>query len=113
MDIRGPRLRKQSDEALAFTSSMGFDGRIAGHIIAVNTAHMIGLVESGEVGRPTGARCLSFLLDASPKIRPGSKAEDFHQQLEQDAVDALGVEVAGYLNYGKSRNDQVATAIRM
>jgi len=61
----------------------------------------------------TGAKCLGFLLDASPEFRPGSKAEDFHQQLEQDAVDALGVEVAGYVNYGKSRNDQVATAIRM
>ena len=113
MDIRGPRLRKPSDEALAFTSSMAADGRIARHIIAVNMAHMAALVRAGEVDRETGGRIMRYLLEASPEIPPDAMAEDFHQRLEQQAVDNLGVETAGYLNYGKSRNDQVATAIRM
>ncbi len=113
MDIRGPRLRKPSEEALEFTSSMSWDGRIARHVIRVNMAHMVALVKSGEVEPPTGARCMKFLKGASSSVSPDSRAEDFHQQLEQDAVDALGVETAGFLNYGKSRNDQVATAIRM
>ncbi len=113
MDIRGPRLRQPSERALAFTSSMAADGRIARHVIAVNVAQMAALVRAGEVDRETGAKCLKFLLGASSEIAPGTRAEDFHQQLEQRAVDALGVGVAGYLNYGKSRNDQVATAIRM
>jgi len=113
MDIRGPRLRKPSERALAFTSSMAADGRIARHIIAVNVAHMLALVKAGEVDREAGAKCISFLLGASPEISSDAKAEDFHQQLEQQAVDALGVGTAGYLNYGKSRNDQVAAAIRM
>jgi argininosuccinate lyase len=113
MDIRGPRLRKPSDGALEFTSSMAWDGRIARHVIGVNMAHMVALVEAGEVDRSSGAKCIRFLLGASAEIPRGARAEDFHQQLEQDAVDALGVETAGFLNYGKSRNDQVATAIRM
>ncbi|HEV2138899.1 MAG TPA: argininosuccinate lyase [Nitrososphaerales archaeon] len=113
MDIRGPRLRKPSDEALAFTSSMASDGRIARHVIGVNMAHMAALVRAGKVDRTTAAKCMGFLLSASSEIAPDAKAEDFHQQLEQDAVDALGVNTAGSLNYGKSRNDQVATAIRM
>ncbi len=113
MDIRGPRLRKPSDEALEFTSSMSWDGRIARHVIRVNMAHMAALVKSGEVEPQTGAKCMKFLKGVSSAISPDTKAEDFHQQLEQDAVDALGVETAGFLNYGKSRNDQVATAIRM
>ncbi|MDG6914238.1 MAG: argininosuccinate lyase [Nitrososphaerota archaeon] len=113
MDIRGPRLRKPSDEALAFTSSMADDGRIARKVILVNLAHMVALVRAGEVDRKVGARCAKFLAGASAEILPGAKAEDFHQQLEQAAVDALGVETAGFINYGKSRNDQVATAIRM
>jgi argininosuccinate lyase len=113
MDIRGPRLRKPSDEALAFTSSMAWDGRIARHVIRVNMAHMAALVDSGEVDRDVGAKCIQFLTGASPLVDPDAKAEDYHQQLEQDAVDALGVEIAGFLNFGKSRNDQVATAIRM
>ena len=113
MDIRGPRLRKPSEGALAFTSSMAADGRIARHVIAVNTAHMAALVKAGEVQREVGAKCLRFLSRARLDVPPGAKAEDFHQQLEQEAVDSLGVETAGFLNYGKSRNDQVATAIRM
>ncbi len=113
MDIRGPRLRKPSDEALAFTSSMADDGRIARQVILVNLAHMAALVRAGEVDRKLGAKCVKFLVGASAEIPPGAKSEDFHQQLEQAAVDSLGVETAGFLNYGKSRNDQVATAIRM
>jgi len=113
MDIRGPRLRKPSEGALSFTSSRAADGRIARHVIAVNVAHMAALVKAGEVDRDVGAKCINFLLGASPEISPNAKAEDFHQQLEQQAVDALGIETAGYLNYGKSRNDQVAAAIRM
>ena len=92
---------------------MAADGRIARHVIAVNMAHMAALVEAGEVDRATGGKVVKFLMGASPEISPDAKAEDFHQQLEQQAVDALGVDVAGYMNYGKSRNDQVATAIRM
>ncbi len=92
---------------------MAADGRIARHVITVNMAHMAALVQAGEVDRATGGKVVKFLLGASPAISPDSKAEDFHQQLEQQAVDALGVQTAGFLNYGKSRNDQVAAAIRM
>jgi argininosuccinate lyase len=113
MDIRGPRLRKPSDEALAFTSSMADDARIARHVILVNVAHMVALVRAGEVNRKNAGKTMQFLLSTSPEINENDKGEDFHQELEQKAVDALGVETAGMLNYGKSRNDQVATAIRM
>ena len=113
MDIRGTRLRKPSDEALAFTSSMADDGRIARQVISVNMAHMAALVRAKEVDHQVGAKCMKFLTGASSEISPGATSEDFHQQLEQEAVDLLGVETAGFLNYGKSRNDQVATAIRM
>ncbi len=113
MDIRGPRLRQPSEKALAFTSSMAADGRIARHVVMVNVAHMAALVRAGEVDGRTGTKVMGFLISAKAEVQPSAKAEDFHQQLEQDAVDALGVDAAGALNYGKSRNDQVATAIRM
>ncbi len=113
MDVRGRRLRKRSDEVTAFTSSMAFDGQIARQTIRTNMAHMISLIEGKEVRRDVGRKCLAFLSAAPLTVRRGAIAEDFHQLLEQQAVDALGVEVAGYLNLGKSRNDQVATAIRM
>jgi len=79
----------------------------------VNQAHMVSLVRGKEVGRVVGANCLKFLQETSTKVDPESLTEDYHQFLEQAAVDSLGVDTAGYLNLGKSRNDQVATAIRM
>ncbi len=113
MDVRGRRLRKQSDDSLAFTSSLGSDRRLGKWVVLVNMAHMVSLFEEGEVDRATAARCLRFLEAAGPDIAEGPGAEDIHQLVEQKAVDALGVKAAGFLNYGKSRNDQVATAIRM
>ncbi len=113
MDIRGPRLKKQSDAALEFTSSMRSDAKIARQVIRVNMAHMVALVRSGEVTGETGSACAGFLLSASPAMGQGTKSEDYHQRLEQEAVDSLGVATAGFLNFGKSRNDQVAAAVRM
>ena len=79
----------------------------------MNQAHMISLVRSGEVGKLVGAKCLRFLDGATTLVDPDVLTEDYHQLLEQAAVDSLGVDTAGYLNLGKSRNDQVATALRM
>jgi len=113
VDVRGRRLRKRTDEIIAFTSSIAFDGPIADHVIRTNMAHMVSLMKGGEVDPSIGSKCLRFLSKAKTSIGEDTAAEDFHQMLEQEAVDALGVEVAGQLNLGKSRNDQVATAIRM
>jgi argininosuccinate lyase len=76
-------------------------------------AHMLSLMKSGEVGKKQGAECLRFLdgLPEHPRLEPSS--EDVHHSLEQQAIKSIGMEAAGYLNLGKSRNDQVATALRM
>ncbi len=113
MDVRGRRLRKQSDESGAFTSSTVSDERIAAHVIRINMAHMVSLLKAGAVPRDEGVETLRFLTGLTPPRSADRVCEDYHQRLEQDAVDALGVKTAGYLNLGKSRNDQVATAIRM
>ena len=111
--LRGSRIKRSSKKANEFTSSVGFDAPLAPHVVRINMAHMVSLVKSGEVGKKQGAACLAFLkgLPAEYKLDPTS--EDVHHSLEQDAIKAIGMETAGYLNFGKSRNDQVATAIRM
>ncbi|TLY17353.1 MAG: argininosuccinate lyase, partial [Thaumarchaeota archaeon] len=101
-----------NESATGFISSIGFDAPIARHVIRINTAHMLTLIRGGEVKKGIGAECLKFLLEAAPETTTG-QFEDIHQAIEQSAVDRLGVEKAGFLNLGKSRNDQVASAIRM
>ena len=76
-------------------------------------AHMVSLLRSGEVGEKEGLACIRFLdrLPEGMKLDPST--EDVHHWLEQKAVASIGMEAAGFLNLGKSRNDQVATALRM
>jgi argininosuccinate lyase len=111
--LRGSRIRRSSKEANDFTSSVGFDGPLSGHVVKINMAHMVSLVKSGEVGQKEGAACLAFLSGLPTKMDLDPSTEDVHHWLEQKAIASVGIDAAGYLNLGKSRNDQVATALRM
>jgi len=50
---------------------------------------------------------------ASGAFRPGPTDEDVHGALERRLVELVGVELGGRLRAGRSRNDQIATLIRM
>ena len=111
--LRGSRIKRTSKKANYFTSSVSFDGPLSRHVVKINMAHMLSLLRSGEVSKQVGTACLRFLdrLPDSMKVDPST--EDVHHWLEQKAVASIGMDAAGYLNLGKSRNDQVATALRM
>jgi argininosuccinate lyase len=112
-DVRGRRLKKFGDSATHFISSIESDQRLLKHVVKINMAHMLALVKSGEVSAKVGRRCLKLLKEPGLEPRIDREAEDIHELVEQYAVNRLGINVAGFLNLGKSRNDQVATAIRM
>jgi argininosuccinate lyase len=111
--LRGNRVKRSSKRANDFISSIGFDSPITKHVVSINMAHMLALARSKEVTPSVASACLGFLdsLPAEMKLDPGT--EDVHHMIEQEAIRAVGMETAGFMNYGKSRNDQVATAVRM
>jgi argininosuccinate lyase len=114
VDIRGKRLNRFSDESLRFTSSIKFDHPIAKHVVRINMAYTLSLMDKGFIDGSTAKKILSALLElleGEPTV--DRHVEDIHDAVEQHLVNKLGVEVGGYLNWGKSRNDQVATALRM
>ncbi len=76
-------------------------------------AHILSLLRSGEVGTETAAPCLEFFLRLPEAMRLDKETEDIHHMIEQEAIRKIGIEKAGQINLGKSRNDQVVTAIRM
>lgn len=111
--LRGNRVKKSSKRANDFISSISFDGPISKHVVTINMAHMLALLKSKEVDRPTASACLRF-LDGMPAIMElDGGTEDVHHMIEQHAIREIGMDAAGFLNFGKSRNDQVATAVRM
>ena len=50
---------------------------------------------------------------ADGRFRPAAGDEDVHSALERGLIDIVGTELGGKLRAGRSRNDQIATLIRM
>jgi len=110
IQVTGKRLKKQNREVTKFISSLASDKRISKHVLMINMAHVLALHKSGYISKEDTVSILRFLnsFKLSDELD-----EDIHYMLERHAIDKLGIKVAGQMNLGKSRNDQVATAIRM
>jgi argininosuccinate lyase len=111
--LRGNRVKRSSKKANDFISSIGFDAPLTKHVVSINMAHMLALLRSKEVRQDVASASLRFLSGLPPDLELDPSTEDVHHMIEQEAIKAIGMDKAGYLNLGKSRNDQVATALRM
>jgi argininosuccinate lyase len=111
--LRGNRVKRSSKRANDFISSIGFDSPITKHVVSINMAHMLALQRGGEVDPSVASACLRFLSGVPPELALDPETEDVHHMIEQEAIKSVGMDSAGFMNFGKSRNDQVATAIRM
>jgi argininosuccinate lyase len=100
-----------------FTSSVSFDKRLYRHDIAGSMAHARMLQQ---VGVLTDAECeaiVTGLRDIQTEIERGDFAwslslEDVHMNIEARLTERIGV-AGKKLHTGRSRNDQVATDIRL
>jgi argininosuccinate lyase len=111
--LRGNRVKRSSRRANDFVSSIGFDSPITKHVVSINMAHMLALARSKEVAPDVASACLGFLDGVPADLQLDASTEDVHHMIEQEAIRAIGMDNAGFMNFGKSRNDQVATAVRM
>jgi len=111
--LRKGRLTSVRKDIVKFTSSIKSDEKLLNHVVNVNKTHMIMLMEQGIIDPTEGAKILKALamLDQGLKLR--SDLEDVHVAVEEEVIKAIGPDIGGNLNLAKSRNDQVATAIRM
>ncbi|MDQ1721664.1 MAG: argininosuccinate lyase [Pseudonocardiales bacterium] len=115
----GGRFASGPAPALAALSlSTSFDWRLAGHDIAGSRAHARVLHRAGLLTENQLAGMLAALdsLDAdvrSGAFRPGPGDEDVHSALERGLLERAGPDLGGRLRAGRSRNDQIATLIRM
>ena len=100
-------------DVISFTSSLQSDRRLLKAVIEINEAHVIMLMEQKIIDRPTGIKLLQALGELKEGIKPRRWVEDIHMSVEEEIVKRVGPEVGGNLHIGKSRNDQVSTAIRM
>jgi argininosuccinate lyase len=108
----------EADEAVAaFGRSIDVDAELALDDLDGSIAHVRGLGRAGVIGSDEvdtlvdGLRELRAEVEAG-KIRWDPALEDVHLNLEAALTERLGP-VAGKLHTGRSRNDQVATDLRL
>ncbi len=111
--LRGGRLAGALDETLQFTSSVSDDRILANAVRKINIVHLLMLLKKGLIKKKDAMACIE-VLDSMPEDFPlNVELEDVHMNIEAYVSSKAGDDSGGQMNLGKSRNDQVATAIRM
>ena len=114
----GGRFSGETDPRVAdFTRSIEVDGALAGDDITGSIAHVRGLRRAGVLADAEVATLIDGLTALAEDVAAGRLAwdpslEDVHMNLEAALADKIGP-VAGKLHTGRSRNDQVATDLRL
>jgi argininosuccinate lyase len=114
----GGRFGGGPSEALARLSvSVHFDWRLAPYDLAASRAHArvlhrAGLLDDSELSAMTAALDDLDKAVRDGTFRPTSEDEDVHTALERGLLERVGG-LGGKLRAGRSRNDQVATDLRL
>ena len=107
-----------SPELAALSRSTHFDWSLALYDIAGSHAHAKALAAAGYLNEDQERRMHAGLdvlaagiVDGT--LVPGPDDEDVHGALEAALIEVVGAELGGRLRAGRSRNDQIATLVRM
>jgi argininosuccinate lyase len=106
-----------AEELLAFTVSLPFDRRLAMDDLAGSAAHVAGLARAGLISDLEAAEVFVALDQVEQELARDDFAfaptdEDIHTAIERRVTELAG-DVGAKLHTGRSRNDQVATALRL
>ncbi|MCD4806213.1 MAG: argininosuccinate lyase [Methanococcoides sp.] len=114
--LRRGRLASVPDEEIInFTSSMNADKWIFKADILVDLAHTIMLKERKIIKAEDCKKILEGLLTIKEEgiEKLDHTYEDIHISLESRLIDMVGEDTGGRMHSGRSRNDEVATCIRL
>jgi argininosuccinate lyase len=111
--IHTGRLGEFSTDAARYTSSIDIDPRILDSVVEINLAHVLMLQKHGMIQAGTGNKLVRALSAIPLDLKLNPQLEDVHMNVEDYVIRSTGKDIGGALNLGKSRNDQVATALRM
>ncbi|WFF39747.1 argininosuccinate lyase [Moraxella nasibovis] len=114
----GGRFSEATDKFVAeFTASVNFDKRMANQDIQGSIAHATMLGECGIITKDESQKIIDGLNQVKAEIEKGEfvwkvELEDVHMNVESRLTALIG-DVGKKLHTGRSRNDQVATDIRL
>ena len=116
--IRQGRLSgERSGDLEHFLASMDADRWIARADLLVDMAHLLGLRRQEIIDEAPARALMTVLLDLHdhglPEEAFDEHFEDVHAGKEAYLIDRVGEDFGGRLHMGRSRNDEVATCIRI
>ena len=111
--FRDQRLGESRQDVLEYLSSRVADERIFQADLLVDKAHLVMLREQGLISGEVCSKIISA-LDGLMQAGPQSlgAGEDVHEAIEAHILSQVGPE-GGRMHTGRSRNDEVATCIRL
>lgn len=106
-----------SSELLLYTQSLSFDKKLAIDDLAGSKAHVKGLTRSGIISEDEAEILLATLEKVQAELDSGTfifenSDEDIHTAIERRVTELAG-DTGAKLHTGRSRNDQVATDLRL
>jgi len=118
LNLRSGRLnKKMTEDAAIFTSSIEFDKYIFESDVKCNFAHVLMLREEKIIDEEVADKILEALTNLMDSGFDGlsfnPEDEDIHIAVENYVTKYVGADIAGFMHTAKSRNDQVATDLRM
>ena len=107
-----------SPELAALSRSTHFDWQLAPYDLAGSRAHAVALASAGYLDLDELKRMTAGLEALAARIQSGElvakpEDEDVHGALEAALIEEVGAELGGKLRAGRSRNDQIATLVRL
>lgn len=118
MTLWGGRFSLEPTEAVfALSRSTHFDWRLAPYDLRSSLTHLSGLESVALINKSDAQVIRTALFEmqsevASGELMPDSSDEDVHSVLERRLMEKLGP-IGGALRAGRSRNDQVATDLKL
>ncbi|TMF06914.1 MAG: argininosuccinate lyase [Chloroflexi bacterium] len=115
--IESPTARGLDERALKYTASIAYDRRLYRHDIAGSIAHARMLAKQGIIAGDHAESIVRGLEEICEEIERGDfpfreELEDIHLNIEARLNEKIG-EAAGRLHTARSRNDQIATDMRL
>lgn len=105
------------EDVMKFTTSLDFDKEIFESDILCDIAHTTMLMEQGIVSEDFGKKVIAELKNIAKSgmesLNLDPSLDDIHMVIESELIKKLGEDVAGRMHTGRSRNDEVATDLRL
>lgn len=107
-----------SYEMARLSQSTHFDWRLVPYDLEATAAHVAQLHASGYLSEEAVTTVVSALDSMREdflegRLEPEQSDEDVHGALERELINRVGADVGGAIRAGRSRNDQIATFVRM